>query len=391
MLLRNLRNVGSPTEILLLALVWTAAVSWTPRVVAGVGSEELVARGQEIENMTAIERDRLERNWALFQSLPDERKQHYRDLHQQVQQDRTTGGRLHDTLETYSAWLQTLSPGKRADLREATDPAKKLELVRKFKKEQDERQSHALEDPAWDVSQMRGRFRPFGGGKVLESSELKAALQALAKELPANKRPDVEFDSLRDKWGGYQKIVATTAEQAGGRSEWPSPAQQKVIESALKADEQIANYARMQNDDERRRMFGRMILNSLTAELHRDGEVFLPKESELPALFEHMSGEEREKIMQNRPREMNWQLMRKYFESKRNDPAFQEFQQIRREVAGFTFAFWRDADLGRPDRFGRPLPGPRPPGERGFGEEGGRRRLEGGRGRPERGNRPLDR
>ena len=355
----------------LAGLVLLAATA-APSQGAGLTSQELAQRSKEIEDMTAMERLELQRNWDLFQKLPEDRKRHYREMYEQIQQDRGNGGRLHDTQETYSLWLQTLTPGERADLREAADPAKKLELVHKFKAKQDQRQSHALEDPAWGMAQRRGRFSRFVKGKLLSSAELKSAMQALSDDLPAGDRENVaEVETLKDKWRGYQSVLEASARQAGGRREWPNLSQQKVIESALKTVDEVEGYGRMKDDNARRRMFGRLILNGLSAELFLDGEAFLPKQSELPALFEQMPNAEREQIMRDLPREMIPQLMRKYRESKRDEPAFQEFEQIRRNIGGFIFSFWRDADLGGPRGIGGPFPGGGRPGERPRGNRDG--------------------
>src|SRR5437870_598406 len=66
--------------LLAVALFWPAPKAW-----ARVSSEELRQRGLEVQSMTANERERLQRNWRTFQSLPDDRKRRYRELHQHLE------------------------------------------------------------------------------------------------------------------------------------------------------------------------------------------------------------------------------------------------------------------------------------------------------------------
>lgn len=386
-------------------LVIGLLASWSPsHVSAGLSSKETTQRSQEIEKMTAIERDRLQRNWQTFLALPDDRKQHFRQLHQQLENDRKTGnGQLHQTMQTYALWLQTLTPGQRADLRDAKDPALKLELVKKYKEEQDQRQeSRALEDPAFDPSSWRGKFpqggkRPRqGGGKPLDSQELRAAMQALADELPRSEREELEgLDKVRDKWRIYRQVIERSVRQADGPREWPNLQQQQAIRSAIKASEHAERLEKIEKEPLRRMMFARLMASSLYVEIAQDSAPYLPKQADLEDLFKSLDNTEREKLMQLPVEEMTLSLMRK-FHGQNKDPAYLEFSKQRREFHEATKRLFRDAQWGA--RFGNPPGGDRPqfrpggPPPGGPDEDAGPNRPPRDRGgRPRPPNRPNDR
>jgi hypothetical protein len=78
--------------------------------------EELVAtRRQQIQAMSAAERERLEANLARFEELPAERREALRDIENAVREDEG----LAQTLADFERWLNTLSPWERLELRNA--------------------------------------------------------------------------------------------------------------------------------------------------------------------------------------------------------------------------------------------------------------------------------
>src|SRR5688572_26319149 len=87
--------------------------------------EKLAARRQQIEAMTAAERERLERNFERFQSLSPERQEALLEIEKAVREDED----LNKTLLGYDRWLNTLSPWERAQLRNAKTKEEKLQLV----------------------------------------------------------------------------------------------------------------------------------------------------------------------------------------------------------------------------------------------------------------------
>ena len=370
---------------------------WAPsRASAGLSSAELAKRSQEVEQMTAIDRDRLQRNWKTFATLPENRKQHFRQLHQQLEDDRKTGGgQLIQTLQTYALWLQTLTPGQRADLRDAKDPAQKLELVKKFKEEQDRRQeSRALDEPAFRPSQFRDPSllgkRPRQGGKPLEPHEVRAAIQALAGELSRRDREELDaLDKVRDKWAYNRRVLERSIQQADGLRDWPTRQQQHAIGGAIKASEQADRLEKIEAEGLRRMMFAKLILNNLNQDLARDAAPFLPKKGELEDIFQGLDHTEREQLMQLPVEEMTHALLQKFL-SQNRDPAFLEFTKQRREFQEFSRRLFREAAWGDGRMGGPPGGGDRPPPFRPGGPPPRGPEEDGGPDRPprDRGGRP---
>jgi hypothetical protein len=363
---------------------------------AGLTSKESTQRSQEIEQMTAIDRDRLQRNWKTFLALPEDRKQHFQRLHQQLEDDRKTGGgQLHETLQTYALWLQTLTPGQRADLRDAKDPAQKMELVKKFKEAQDQRQeSRALDDPAFDPSQMRDKFlfggrRPRQGGKPLESQELRAAMQALAGELPRSDRDEIEaLDKVREKWIVYRRVLEHSLQQADSPRDWPTPQQQQAIRTAIGASDHAERLEKIEPPPLRRMMFVKLMVNSLLADLAHDSAPYHPKKGELEELFERLDRTEREQLMQLPAEDMTRALLQRFL-SQNQDAAYLEFVKQRREFQDFARKAFREAQWG--GRFGPPPGGGDRPPHRPGGPPPGGPEDDGGPRRPPRdrgGDRP---
>ena len=71
-----------------------------------------------------IERERLQRNVAEFEKMSPAEQERYRELNRQL--EATDNKNLATLLQTYSAWLQTLTPGQREELRQEKDSQKKL-------------------------------------------------------------------------------------------------------------------------------------------------------------------------------------------------------------------------------------------------------------------------
>jgi hypothetical protein len=243
---RGFRILATPFEdsgrATLAAMMVAIFVAWhTPSLSAGATSAELKQRGKEVEAMTQVERERLLRNWQQFQSLPEDRKQHFHQLHDQLEADFKSGGsQLNHTMQTYAAWLQTLTPGQRADLRQAKSAREKLDLVRKFKSVQEQRnESHALKDPGPGQDFMPHLWRKLKMiAQPMTLAELNTVTDALAETLPKNERDNIDqLDREKDRWQRYARIVRGSAVQAGGPQEWPDREQQTAMLAAIAKSE----------------------------------------------------------------------------------------------------------------------------------------------------------
>lgn len=332
---------------------------------------------RQVEKMSQLERDRLQRNLAEFQKLTAEQQAHYRDLHQKLEENKSTGGSLSSLLQEYSAWLTTLTPSQRDDLNKESDPAKKLALVRRFKEQQEYRPEPTPpgphDEPMVELRNMR-RFLPFVG-PLLSRSELAAVMQVIAKDAGLDReKPDNE-SAIKQ----YRELLKTSIENApDGPRNWPSSGLQQKIEQAIERQD----LRRLLNSrpEMKREMLVRLLLGSVMSLAFDEMRSSLPNESDLQKVLESLERDERDEITRLPRDEANKRLAMIYFKNKGDDTPrkLDEFQRQMRQLFEW---------LGIPQR--PPLPpggdGPRPrfgPGSFGPGD-----------GRPEGpdGGRPGDR
>ncbi len=86
---------------------------------------ELANRREQIANLSATDRERLEKNFARFQKLPPEDQERLRQLNKAV----ANQPELKKSLSELDRWLATLSPWERAEFRKANSVAEKLAVV----------------------------------------------------------------------------------------------------------------------------------------------------------------------------------------------------------------------------------------------------------------------
>jgi hypothetical protein len=135
---------------------------------------------EQIEKMSLSERERLERNWAIYRQLAPQRRDALHAFHQQIERDRSEGdGELAQVMEDYYAWLRTIDPIHRDQLNQTTDPSERLRLMRKF----------AHEKRARSVARWipRGPGRPGRGRDIpsLSSEELARVMEEIEKMPPS--------------------------------------------------------------------------------------------------------------------------------------------------------------------------------------------------------------
>jgi len=350
---------------------------------AELNSAELRQRGQDVAAMSVLDRDRLQRNWQTFQEMSPERRQHFRQLHDQLDADLKTGGKkLNHTMQTYSQWLQMLNPGQREDLRQAKNPAEKLDLVRKFKDEQDHQQESRVLAGRDGPSPDPGRFwRRSSRSKPLRRDELDAALQALVDTLPSGQRAELaSIDGTAPNWSRYRQILQASARQAGGPKEWPNKDQEAAVLAAIKATEQGAKIKASTQELTRRDQFGLLFFSSFAAEMFAEMAPDQPQPGDLEKMYEQVDNTTREELLQLPLHEMNHELRRRYYKAQlESRPELQERQRVHREFQEFTRQFLTEADIGGgfgrpggPFRGGRPRgpDGDGPPPDRGPGDRG---------------------
>jgi len=362
-------------------LVW-AMFFVLPCIVRAADPKPLGDGFRQVEQMSQLERDRLQRNLAEFKLLMPEKQAHYRDLHQKLEENKTTGGSLSSLLQEYSAWLTTLTPSQRDDLNKEPDPAKKLALVRRFKEQQEYRPEPALpgmhEEPIVDMRSIRQRFMPFAG-PLLSRSELAAVMQVIAKDAGQNReKPDHE-SVLKQ----YRELLKTSIENApGGSRDWPSPGLQQKIEQAV--DRQDLRRLLNSRPEMKREMLVRLLLGSVVNLAFEELRSSLPNDADLQKVLESLEREQREEITRLPRDEGNRRLAMIYFKN-RGDDAPKKLNELQRQMQQLFEL------LGIPQRPPLPPGGEGPPpgfGPGRFGSRDGRSEgPEGGRpGESRRGN-----
>lgn len=216
---------------LLIGFAAVAGVATLLYAADDVGRGELETRRERIENMSKVEREELERKLEKFNSLPDARKDSFRTIHEALQ-DPQDGRNLHDVLLNYDAWLQTLSPWQRDEIRAARTPEERIEIVRHFKSAQDGETDRP--GPGPDIRPPnRGKDEP---GKRpdrrfryvrLDREDVSRALDVVEKSLPMSDEDRREVQSLAPAHR-HVRVMLTATRQVhdenpeGTRRNWPN-------------------------------------------------------------------------------------------------------------------------------------------------------------------------
>ncbi len=343
-------------------------------------AKTLSERHEQVVKMSQVERDHLQRNLAAFQQMSPEKRDQYRQLNAELEENKKTGGPLSSLLQTYSAWLQTLTPNQREALKQETDSVKKLALVQKFKDEQYSRMETFAGDPEVPVG------RQLFGLKLLAPSELNNVMKIVVAELPAEEqaklgkvhRPEQYLDILN----------RSVHHAAGGPRTWPSGALQENILNALPA--QVRTVIKRNPNGQRERMAGFLFMSVIF--LAEESRPKFPKDGDLKQFLSEMDIKQRSLLEQLPPEEMKGELIHRYFEQ--HERRLQELRsglgRLKAEVGlptpPFPGNFPRPGDRGPgdrgpddrmgPDRFGPGRDGPRPerPPPRRDGKENGPRK-----------------
>ncbi|QDT38649.1 hypothetical protein [Stratiformator vulcanicus] len=134
-----------------------------------LGGDSYEAARSRIESMTKAERARLKVRYESFQQLSQAEQAEIRAIHTAVSQNSA----LLQTARTYREFLDVLPTYRREELRQETDPAKRLTLIR----ESLDDLNGTGQDPGGDVDDNRRRFNR------LDTDELNAVMLAVSRGL----------------------------------------------------------------------------------------------------------------------------------------------------------------------------------------------------------------
>ncbi len=346
-------------------LLRIASITWSCCVgcLATFAAEADIERAfQKVAGMNAIERDRIERNFENYEALPEERRQHLRQLNNELQADTKSGGDLHAIMETYSMWLKTLTPGQRDDLRRETDALKKMQLVKKFKEEQDARnEAQAMYVGSWNERRNRSASR----GPALSSQDLQGLIEICFKDLPVDLQRDAQTQTGLSR---SRRILESSFRQAGGRLRWPAEPQLVRLIDAIQDPELKKQLESKKGPDQRisfLSMFYRGLGNLVGAEIERN----LPAEQDLQTFFSEMDSTRRDELMRLPPDDARKRLTYLFIQEK--SPELRALFEMRRDL-GFPFGGFGPGGgpggMGNGGPPGNGPPGDRPPGERNTSE-----------------------
>lgn len=306
--------------------------------VVSIDAKTIPERHDLIVKMSKIERDRLQRNVVTFQQLRAEEQDHYRQLNNQIEEEKKKGRHLSSIMQTYSAWLQTLSPSQREDLRLEKNSAKKLDLVHRFKEEQYHRIDAAVTN---DLAQLEPP-RPFQfGPKPLTPAELNAVMKVLVEELPAE---DHEKFARLNKPEQYVDILRRNIHQSPNPRVWPSAELQEKILNAMPSQDR--NFIKRNPQMQRAAMLSR-ISRSVITQVYEAGGPKFPKEAEINQFLSEMDEKQRAALDQKPADERRRELTRRYLE--KHDP--KTYKHLQELMSGMGKVM---SELGLSEPFGPP-------------------------------------
>jgi hypothetical protein len=329
-------------------------------------AKTLEERFRQVEQMSQLEREHLQRNLAEFKKLTPEQQAHYRDLHSKVEQ---STGHLSNLLQEYSAWLTTLTPSQRDELNQASDPAQKLALVRQFKLAQEYRSepspADVSEPPTVVFQQMNRRFGP-----TLKEPELTDVMKVLSKDVHGVEQKKPEGESTLKY---YRELLKNSIEKSpDGPHNWPSADLQKQLEQVPGVKEHLRKRA-----DGGRVALVRLIVHSLMNVAIEEIKPTFPSDQDRFDLFNTLSPDQQAEFNRLHPEERRRLLDGMYY-SRRNDGTPQRMKEFRGQIDQL-FGLLGLPPLQPPPFAGdgfRPGAGPggprRPPDGRPFDPDGGR-------------------
>lgn len=367
-------------------LLTAAIAAWS----IGGDPPEADQNRQRIAAMSEAERDRVRRAYDEFRRLPPSEQVAMRRLHETVESQPD----LKQAFVEYEAFLATLDPAEREELRQQADSSKRVARVGELVAERDSRGRGP-----WFV----GRFVE---GPILPADRLDEALDVVLESLslPASEKADlraIEHDHVR-----HLEIMRQAAKKIPSdrwrdpersRERWPDDETLSAILRLYPESRFREGLLKDETDPGRRewqRVFRRsaaigLLARSLLAEWHSVALRMIDPDM-LRDAFEQLPQGERDKLVGHPPGELVRAAIRDVL-AKRDDGVgafareFDEVADLHAKLDPFAHGFGGRRGPGGP--FGGP-DGGRREGGRGNGPGDGRRGGPDRRGEPERGDRP---
>ena len=295
------------------------------------------ARIEHLRQMSEIERARFHRNLEAFQHLSPAEKHQYQQLHQQLAADQSRGGTLTQLMQTYAAWVHTLTPTQRDELQKETVLSQKLALIRRWKDEQD-LPSDAHEPPvgttppAQTTPTADESHPPIGPSlnkrDAFPLKDLRSVLAVLVSQIPQDSsKPEFKEPRLPD----YLPIIHASI-QASGNSYRDWPQETLLNEMSKSLGKESAAQVNRSDLKSKREVMVRMLLMAIVKQARE--AVGFPTDEDKMRLLQEMVPEEQNRILNFPADRMNVYLVRRWMESKGGDTLndFRKIPEYNRQV-----------------------------------------------------------
>lgn len=341
---------------------------------SGVRAERL----QVLRLMTASERLRIEHQFEKFQKMLPADQQRYRDLHDQLDGEQVA---LKTTLAEYKDFLVSLNPVERGEIEQKSDLNQRVLTIKRIQQEREYRQQQ-LDLGLAEFDQRRSSFQQqeinrYGGSLRLSDDDMQAIGAVIQANLPTNPSQKANFE--KSAGATRYALVLTAALKTWGAKPTGvnrQPFPEDIVDDMVGAIQNEQLRSKLQKIPKKEFQIFSLIMMSERA-LLTEYMLNVPKNSELQEFLETRDPEDKQKLMQQEPGRMYFDLIKAYRETNPNELS-QAISGLRKVIHEYQDVMRLRGGPGRDDERG---PGGRR-GPGGFGGPGGERpgdRVPGGR------------
>lgn len=270
-----------------------------------------------IEKMPAEVRERLKASFQEFRRLPVDKQEEYKKLHTDLQAE----PKLQEVMQKYCDWLVTLEPSQQIELQNEKKIAKKVSLVKEFRKQQaNERTTHDLNE----------LFGPLARLPVLSIEQLNDVMTKLESQvLPETALKSEEKQKLATLHGPQRQsyVLALVVDRDINRIGLPQRLPLDVIDRIREFIGGKLTPVQQREFNDKPAVSKLLVLTIVAKSLEEQIKSPPPSQSELEKVFENLKPTDRDEIMRLRPDEGQRRLEEVHHES---HPELYPLETIRR-------------------------------------------------------------
>ncbi len=316
---------------------------------------------KKIEAMTPAERAQLKRNYEKFQKLSPAEQQRLRTLHEATRSQ----PELNRVMHAYDAWVKTLSPWEQEDLRKADTTRERMELIRKFRSQQqepDRRRSGRNFIELAKIMDLDFREPPLWFYFRIPSpppETYQQAIRIIEQSLPEPvkyPKPKAELTELTQSLLVLQTAVRFKKENADRNgSAWPPPETVDQVFQVLDDKKfpqrdfgESRGFGKIRPGDRKRAMvtflLAKGLVNQLMMSVRKELDAIHPPEDKLQQFFETLDTKSKDHLMRYPPDEMQEKLKYRYLQSQLPEKVRQSIRQRSHEVQKLITDFIPEGD-----------------------------------------------